>query len=209
MVLTLMIVARKTMHLEDYITPRHVDAMCKLILLTSGIVGLAYATEFFTALYSTNPYEEFAFLNRAFGPFGWAYGIMVGCNVLVPQSLWFRKLRRNLWVVFPISLLINVGMWFERFVIIATSLQRDFLPSSWSSYRPTPVEIFTLTGSFGLFFTLFLLFCRFLPVIAMAEVKGVLHVGHNPHKAVRAGSLTEISDAGKKTPALVRRGVEA
>jgi Ni/Fe-hydrogenase subunit HybB-like protein len=208
MVLTLMIVARKTMHLEDYITPRHVDVMCKLIVLTSGIVGLAYATEFFTALYSTNPYEEFAFLNRAFGPFGWAYGIMVGCNVLVPQLFWFRKLRRNLWVVFPISILINVGMWFERFVIIATSLQRDFLPSSWSSYRPTPIEIFTLTGSFGLFFTLFLLFCRFLPVIAMAEVKGVLHVGHSSRETVRNGSPTEISEAGNEAPALVRQGVE-
>jgi molybdopterin-containing oxidoreductase family membrane subunit len=208
MVLTLMIVARKTMHLEDYITPRHVDVMCKLIVLTSGIVGLAYATEFFTALYSTNPYEEFAFLNRAFGPFGWAYGIMVGCNVLVPQLFWFQKLRRNLWVVFPVSILINVGMWFERFVIIATSLQRDFLPSSWSSYRPTPIEIFTLTGSFGLFFTLFLLFCRFLPVIAMAEVKGVLHVGRSSRETVRNGSPTEISEAGNEAPALVRQGVE-
>jgi molybdopterin-containing oxidoreductase family membrane subunit len=178
MVLTLVIVARKTMRLEDYITLRHIDVMCKLLLLTSGIVGIAYATEFFTALYSTNPYEEFAFLNRAFGPFGWAYGIMVGCNVLTPQLLWFRKVRGNLWMVFPISILINVGMWFERFVIIVTSLHRDFLPSSWSSYRPTPIELSMLLGSFGLFFTLFLLFCRFLPVIAMAEVKGVLHVGH-------------------------------
>lgn len=208
MVLTLMIVARKTMHLEDYITLRHVEVMCKLVLLTSGIVGLAYATEFFTALYSANPYEEFAFLNRAFGPFGWAYAIMVGCNVLVPQLLWSRKLRRNPWVVFPISILINVGMWFERFVIISTSIQRDFLPSSWSSYRPTPIEIFTLTGSFGLFFTLFLLFCRFLPVIAMAEVKGVLRVGHSPRQAARHGSLKESSGVGEEIPALVRQGVE-
>ena len=178
MVLTLVLVARKTMRLENYITLRHVDVMCKLLLLTSGIVAIAYATEFFTALYSTNAYEEFAFLNRAFGPFGWAYGIMVGCNVLTPQLLWFRKVRSNLWLVFPISILVNVGMWFERFVIIVTSLHRDFLPSSWTSYRPTPIEISMLLGSFGLFFTLFLLFCRFLPVIAMAEVKGVLHVGH-------------------------------
>ena len=181
MVLTLVIVARKTMHLENYITLRHIDVMCKLLLLTSGIVAIAYATEFFTALYSTNPYEEFAFLNRAFGPFGWAYGIMVGCNILTPQLLWFRKVRSNLWIVFPISILINVGMWFERFVIIVTSLHRDFLPSSWSSYRPTPIELSMLAGSFGLFFTAFLLFCRFLPVVAMAEVKGVLHIGRNPH----------------------------
>ncbi len=178
MVLTLVLVARKTMRLEDYITIRHIDVMCKLLLLTSGIVGIAYATEFFTALYSTGPFEEFAFLNRAFGPFGWSYGIMVSCNVLVPQLLWFRKVRSNLWMVFPISILINVGMWFERFVIIVTSLHRDFLPSSWTNYRPTPIEISMLLGSFGLFFTLFLLFCRLLPVVAMAEVKGVLHVGH-------------------------------
>jgi Ni/Fe-hydrogenase subunit HybB-like protein len=186
MVLTLVIVARKTMRLEDYITLRHIDVMCKLLLLTSGIVGIAYATEFFTALYSTNPYEEFAFLNRVFGPLGWAYAIMVGCNVLVPQLLWFRKVRGNLWLVFPISILINVGMWFERFVIIVSSLYRDFLPSSWSNYRPTPIELSMLLGSFGLFFTLFLLFCRFLPVIAMAEVKGVLHVGHKSRESASA-----------------------
>jgi Ni/Fe-hydrogenase subunit HybB-like protein len=180
MVLTLVLVARKTMRLEDYITLRHIDVMCKLILLTSGIVAIAYATEFFTALYSTGHFEEFAFLNRAFGPFGWSYAIMVGCNVLVPQLLWFRKVRSNLWIVFPISILINVGMWFERFVIIVTSLHRDFLPSSWTSYRPTPIELSMLLGSFGLFFTLFLLFCRLLPVVAMAEVKGVLHGGHEP-----------------------------
>jgi Ni/Fe-hydrogenase subunit HybB-like protein len=180
MVLTLVLVARKTMRLEDYITPRHIDVMCKLLLLTSGIVAISYATEFFTALYSTNPYEEFAFLNRAFGPYGWAYGIMGGCNVLTPQLLWFRRMRNNLWVVFVISILINVGMWFERFVIILTSLHRDFLPSSWTSYRPTPIELAMLLGSFGLFFTMFLLFCRFLPIVAMAEVKGVLHIGHEP-----------------------------
>jgi len=183
MVLTLVLVARKTMRLEDYITGRHIDVMCKLLLLTSGIVAIAYATEFFTALYSTNPYEEFAFLNRAFGPFGWTYGIMVSCNVMVPQLLWFRRVRRNLWVVFGISILINVGMWFERFVIILTSLHHDFLPSSWTSYRPTPIELCMLLGSFGLFFTLFLLFCRLLPVVAMAEVKGVLHVGREKEAA--------------------------
>ena len=190
MVLTLVLVARKTMRLEDYITLRHIDVMCKLLLLTSGIVAIAYATEFFTALYSTGHFEEFAFLNRAFGPFGWSYAIMVGCNVLVPQLLWFRKVRSNLWMVFPISILINVGMWFERFVIIVTSLHRDFLPSSWTSYRPTPIELSMLLGSFGLFFTLFLLFCRLLPVVAMAEVKGVLHVGHEPKTAAQAAPAT-------------------
>ncbi len=173
MVLTLMIVARKVMNLENYITVRHVEVMCKLIILTSGIVALAYVTEFFTAFYSDNPYEKFVFVNRAFGPFAWAYWMMISCNVLVPLLLWFRRVRTNLVVVFLISLLINVGMWFERFVIIVTSLHRDFLPSNWASYRPTVIEVATLLGSFGLFFTCFLIFCRILPVIAMAEVKGV------------------------------------
>jgi molybdopterin-containing oxidoreductase family membrane subunit len=177
MVLTLMLVARKTMRLEDYITPRHVGAMCKLIIATSGMVALAYATEMFIAFYSGNEYEQFAFLNRTFGPFGWAYWVMVGCNVAVPQLLWFERVRRNFLVVFLISLAINVGMWFERFVIIVTSIHRDYLPSSWSGYAPTVIEVATLVGSFGLFFTCFLLFCRFLPVISIAEVKGVLKVG--------------------------------
>jgi molybdopterin-containing oxidoreductase family membrane subunit len=178
MVLTLMLVARKTMRLEDYITHRHVDAMCKLVILTSGMVGLAYATELFIAFYSGNPYEQFAFINRATGPLAWGYWIMVGCNVLVPQLFWFPRVRRALSVVFIISLLINVGMWFERFIIIVSSLERDFLPSSWASYSPTSIEIATLVGSFGLFFTCFLLFCRFVPVIAIAEIKAVLHPAH-------------------------------
>jgi molybdopterin-containing oxidoreductase family membrane subunit len=174
MVLTLMLVARKVMHLEDYITPRHVDAMTKLVLATSCLVGLAYAIEFFTALYSGDAYESFAFLNRAMGPLGWAFAIMVVCNVLLPQLFWFRRVRTALVAVFVIAVLVNVGMWFERFVIIVGSLERDFLPSTWSGYAPTWIEIATLVGSFGLFFTCFLLFCRLLPVIAMAEVKGVL-----------------------------------
>src|SRR5450759_2031327 len=119
-------------------------------------------------------YEQFVFLNRAFGPFAWAYWTMVSCNVLVPQLLWFRRIRTNIGLVFGLSLLINVGMWFERFVIIVTSLHRDFLPSNWASYRPTSIEVATLLGSFGLFFTCFLIFCRILPIIAMAEVKGVV-----------------------------------
>jgi molybdopterin-containing oxidoreductase family membrane subunit len=174
MVLTLMLVVRKALRLEDYITLRHVGAITKLVLATSCLVGLAYTIEFFTALYSGEPYEGFAFLNRALGPLGWGFAIMVVCNVLVPQLLWFSRVRTNLLAVFGISILISIGMWFERFVIIVTSLERDFLPSSWSDYAPTLVEIATLLGSFGLFFTCFLLFCRLLPVIAIAEVKGVL-----------------------------------
>ena len=185
MVLTLTIVARKVMGLEDYITPGHIDKMCKVTLTTSGLVGLAYLTEFFTALYSGNQYEQFVFLNRALGPLAWCYWTMVTCNLAVPQLLWFRKVRASMGAVFAISIAINVGMWFERFVIIVTSLHRDYLPSSWASYTPTSIEVATLLGSFGLFFTLFLLFCRFVPVIAISEVKGVLSVGR--HKPERAG----------------------
>lgn len=174
MVLTLLLVARKAMGLEAFITKGHVDRMCKVLLSMACIVGLAYATELFVAWWSGNPYEQFAFLNRAFGPFGWAYAIMVGCNVLVPQLLWSKRVRANLLVVFVLSLLVNVGMWFERFVIIVTSLHRDYLPSSWADYAPTLPEVGLFLGSFGLFFTLFLLFCRFVPVVAMAEVKATL-----------------------------------
>ena len=174
MVLTLMIVARKVLHFENLITTRHLENMCKVIIVTGGIVGLAYGTEFFTAWYSGNPYERFTFVNRALGPYAWAYWTMVSCNVLVPQAFWVKRVRTSPWAIFALSLLINVGMWFERFVIVVTSLHRDFLPSSWSMYRPTFIEVGTLIGSFGLFLTLFLIFCRLLPMISIGEVKGVL-----------------------------------
>ncbi|OHB80381.1 MAG: hydrogenase [Planctomycetes bacterium RBG_16_64_10] len=174
MVLTLMLVARKVMHMENYITQRHIDPMCKLVLATSCLVGAAYATEVFIALYSGNPYEQFMTVNRMAGPYGWGYQIMVACNVLAPQLLWFPAVRRNLPLVFVLTLLVNLGMWFERFVIIVTSLHRDFLPSSWTNYAPTSIEVATLVGSFGLFFTCFLLFCRVLPMISISEVKSVL-----------------------------------
>lgn len=189
MVLTLMIIARKVMNLEHYITHRHVDVMCKLIVLTSGIVALAYVTEFFTAIYSGNAYEQFTFLNRAFGPMAWSYWIMFSCNVFVPLLLWFKRVRGSLPIVFVITLFINVGMWFERFVIIVTSLHRDYLPSNWAEYTPTFIEIATLLGSFGLFFTCFLLFCRLLPMIAISEVKGV--IGHESAHQEGAGGHTQ------------------
>ncbi|MBT5873054.1 MAG: polysulfide reductase NrfD, partial [Candidatus Latescibacteria bacterium] len=182
MVLTLMIIARKVMNYEEYITVDHVEKMCKVIIATGGIVGVAYATEMFMAWYSVNEYERFTFINRAMGPYAWAYWTMVTCNVFIPQLFWIRKLRRTLWFVFMISIFINIGMWFERFVIIVTSLHRDFLPSSWAMYAPTTIEIATLIGSFGLFFTLFLLFVRFVPFIAIGEVKGVLSVGRHRQK---------------------------
>lgn len=173
MVCTLMILTRKIMNWENYITVSHIDAMCKVICLTGSMVGLAYGTEFFMAWYSGNPYEQYAFTNRAFGPYWWAYWSMITCNVVSPQFFWFKKLRRNMAFVFVISIFVNIGMWFERFVIITTSLHRDYLPSSWVMYSPTWVEIWTFIGTFGLFFTLFFLFIRFLPGIAVAEVKSV------------------------------------
>jgi Ni/Fe-hydrogenase subunit HybB-like protein len=173
MVLTLTLVARKTMGLEAYITGRHIDVMCRILMVTSALIGLAYATELFTALYSGNRYEQFMTWNRAFGPLAWGFWIMVAFNVLLPQVLWFARVRRALVVVFLISICANVGMWFERFIIIVTSLERSFIPSSWSSYVPTIVEVATLVGGFGLFFTLFLLCCRFVPMIAMAETKAI------------------------------------
>lgn len=177
MVLTLMIITRKVMHYEQYITQRHIEAMCKVIILTGSMVGLAYMTEFFMAWYSKVEYEHYVFMNRATGPYAWAYWIMVSCNVISPQLLWIKKIRASVVGVFLLSILVNVGMWFERFVIIVTSLHRDYLPSSWAMYKPTFVEVGELIGSFGLFFTCFLLFVRFLPVINMSEVKGVLSVG--------------------------------
>lgn len=173
MVLTLMIIARSVLGWKHMITPRHLENMAKIIILTGGIVGLAYATEFFIAWYSGSEIERFTFINRAFGPYAWAYWIMVSCNVLSPQLLWFKKLRTSALALFVLSLVINVGMWFERFVIIVTSLHRDFLPSSWAMYTPTMVEVGTMVGAFGLFFTLFLLFSRLLPMVAISELKGV------------------------------------
>jgi len=173
MVQTLLIIMRKSMRLEQYITLNHIDVMNKIILVTGSIVGSAYITEFFIAWYSAVPYEQYAFVNRAFGPYWWAYWTMMTCNVITPQLFWSRKLRRSLTASFIISIFVNIGMWFERFVIIVTSLHRDYLPSSWLMYSPTWVEIGMYIGSLGLFFTLFFLFAKFLPVIAVAEVKSI------------------------------------
>lgn len=173
MVQTLLIIMRKSMRLEQYITLNHIDVMNKIILVTGSIVGSAYITEFFMAWYSAVPYEQYAFANRMFGPYWWAYWTMMTCNVITPQLFWSRKLRRSLTASFIISIFVNIGMWFERFVIIVTSLHRDYLPSSWVMYSPSWVEISMFIGSLGLFFTLFFLFAKFLPVIALAEVKSI------------------------------------
>jgi len=182
MVLTLMIVARKTMNLTDYITIGHIESMNKIIIATGSIVGIAYITELFMSWYSGVIYERFTFFNRALGPYWWAYWIMMTCNVVSPQLFWFKKLRRNVLFTFILSIFINIGMWFERFVIVVTSLHRDYLPSSWSYYKPTIYEVAIFIGTLGIFFTCFLLFIRFLPVIAIAEVKAVLKVAGENQK---------------------------
>ncbi|CAN5917163.1 polysulfide reductase NrfD [soil metagenome] len=174
MVLTLMIIARKTFKLEAYITLEHIESMNKVITLTGSIVGVAYITELFIAWYSGVEYEQYAFLNRVSGPYWWAYWSMMTCNVITPQLFWFRGIRRSLLATFIISIFVNIGMWFERFVIIVTSLHRDFLPSSWVMFSPTWIDIGIFVGTLGLFFTLFLLFAKFFPLVNMAEVKAIL-----------------------------------
>ncbi len=174
MVVTLAVPARAFFGLKSLITMRHLDNMNKLILGTSLLVGYAYGVEVFMAWYGGNMYEAFAFANRALGPMAWAYWLMVSCNVVIPQLFWFKKCRTTPWIMIIVAVMVNVGMWMERFVIIVASLGRDFLPSSWGAFKPTMVDVAMLVGSFGLFFTLFLLFCRYLPMVAMAEVKGVL-----------------------------------
>jgi Ni/Fe-hydrogenase subunit HybB-like protein len=173
MVLTLLIITRQTMNLERYITTNHLEAMAKVTLLTGSLVGYAYATEFFNAWYAGNVHERFHFINRATGPYAWCFYLMVLCNVLTPQVLWWKRARRSVPLLFIVSILVNVGMWFERFVIIVVGLHRNFLPSAWGMFYPTVFDIGILIGVFGLFFTLFLLFIRALPMIAMWEIKGV------------------------------------
>ncbi len=174
MVATLLVVARKVMNYENYITIGHLEAMTKIIMVTGSLVGIAYLTEFFIAWYSVVEYEQYAFLNRAFGPYWWAYWSMMSCNLLAPQVFWFKWARTTPWFIFIMSIVVNVGMWFERFVIIVTSLHRDYLPSSWVMYSGSLTEVGLFLGTFGIFFTCFFLFAKFLPVINMAEVKSIL-----------------------------------
>jgi molybdopterin-containing oxidoreductase family membrane subunit len=174
MVLSLMLVVRKVFNLQEYITLAHIESMNKVIILTGSIVGVAYITELWTAWYSQNQYEQYAFLNRSTGPYWWSYWGMMTCNVVSPQLFWIKKLRRNIVFTFFMSIFINVGMWFERFVIIVTSTHRDYIPSSWTMYYPTYVEMFIYIGTIGFFMMLFLIFAKVAPVIAIAEVKAIL-----------------------------------
>ena len=189
MVLTLVLPLRAVCKLQDVITVRHVELMCKVLLATGSMVGYAYAMEFFIAWYGGNPYELYAFQNRAFGPYWWSYWTMITCNVISPHFFWSKRLRTNLWFVFVISIVVNIGMWFERFVIIVTSLHRDYMPSNWAYFTPTFVDIWTYIGTIGIFMTLFLLFVRFLPLCNIAEVKNVSPHGdpHHPLGGAKGG----------------------
>ena len=174
MVLTLMIVARKIYGMKDIMTDDHMEKMNIVILVTGSMVGFAYMMEFFIAWYSGVEYEKAIFMLRATGPYAWAYWAMMTCNVLSPQVFWFKKVRTSVGATFAISIVVNIGMWFERFVITVTSLANDYLPSSWDYYSPTIWDVLTYVGTFGLFFTMFLLFLRFLPMVALAEIKAVI-----------------------------------
>lgn len=182
MVVTVLVFVRKIFNLENIITLDHLEKMNKVILATGMMVGYAYAMEFFIAWYSGVQAEQFVFINRAVGPYAWAYWIMVSCNVIFPQLFWFRKLRRSIPVMMVVVILVNVGMWFERFVITVTSLSRDFLPSSWAYYTPTLYDAGILLGSFGLFFTLVILFTKSLPVVSISEVKAVAEGAQPTHR---------------------------
>ncbi|MDB9961522.1 polysulfide reductase NrfD [Oceanihabitans sp.] len=185
MVNTLLIIMRKVCNLQDYITVQHIELMNIVIMITGSIVGVAYITELFIAWYSGVEYEQYAFLNRATGPYWWAYWAMMSCNVFSPQFMWFKKLRTSIMFSFIISIVVNIGMWFERFVIIVTSLHRDYLPSSWTMFSPTFVDIGIFIGTIGFFFVLFLLYSRTFPVIAQAEVKTILKSSGERYKKIR------------------------
>jgi len=182
MVNTLLVLVRKIFRLEDYITLGHIEAMNKVIVLTGSIVGVAYLSELFIAWYSQVRYEQDAFKWRIMGPYWWSYWAMMTCNVVSPQLFWVKKLRRNIVFTFILSIVVNIGMWFERFVIIVTSLYRDYLPSSWTYYSPTWTELGFYLGTFGLFFTCFFLFAKYFPVIAIAEIKFVLKTSGENYK---------------------------
>ena len=201
MVLTLMLPVREIYGLQDLLTWKHIDNMAKIILLTGTIVGYAYLSELFIAWYGGNKFELDAFMLRIKdGPYVWAYVAMMFCNVVSPQIFWFKKMRQNWFVVFLVCNFVNAGMWFERFVIIVTTLARDFVPGAWDMFHPTWVDIMTFVGSFGFFLMNFLLFLRFLPVIAIAEVKGILPQS-DPHGRARdPRSITEQEIRGEPIP---------
>ncbi len=178
MVMTLMVLIRKIYRLTDYITDNHMDAIARILIFISLIMGTAYLSEIFVAWYSGNKYEMFTFFhNRITGDYKIQFWGMIVCNALIPQLFWFRKMRRNWIALLTVSLLINVGMWLERFTIIVTSLSKDFLPSNWVSYTPTFIDVGVFVGTIGLFGTGVLLFMRYIPMMAISELKDVVHIG--------------------------------
>jgi molybdopterin-containing oxidoreductase family membrane subunit len=187
MVLTLAIPLRKIYGLQDFITLRHLQNMAKIVLATGMIVVYGYAMEAFFAWYSANPYEEAMLLNRATGPYGWAYWCLLGCNALTPQVLWFKRVRTNVVALFVVALIVNVGMWLERFVIVVTSLSRDYLPSSWDHYTPTRWDWGLYVGTFGLFLALLFLFIRFLPMISIFEMRTLVPGAQGTDTGMREG----------------------
>ena len=182
MVETLLIIVRKVVNMEAYITIKHIEYMNVIILLTGSLVGVAYITELFMAWYSGVEFEQYAFLNRATGPYWWAYASMMTCNVVIPQLYWIYKIRTSFVATFILSIFVNIGMWFERFVIIVTSLHRDFLPSSWTMFSPSFVDIGIFLGTIGFFFVLFLMYSRTFPVVAQAELKTILKSSGSEYK---------------------------
>ncbi len=175
MVLTLMIIVRKVYKYEDYVTKGHLDAIARILTFISLIMGVAYITEAFIAWYSDSPYEMYVFFkNRITGPYAFEFWAMISCNAIIPQLFWFKKIRKNITIVFIISIFINIGMWFERFVIVVTSLSKTWLPATWHTYHPTITEIAIYVGTLGFFFLGILLFLRLLPVMAISELKGIL-----------------------------------
>lgn len=188
MVQTLLIVMRKVLHLEEYITMLHIEYMNKVILVVGGIVSVAYATEYFIAWYSGSDYENYTYLSygAATGPYWWAFWALIFCNSIAPLIFFIKKMRRNLFVTYIVALIINIGMWFERFDIIVVNLSHDRLPSGWAMFSPTFVDIGVFVGTIGFFSVLFLLYARTFPVVPQAEIKSILKSSGEYYKATRA-----------------------
>ncbi|PQL92343.1 polysulfide reductase NrfD [Apibacter sp. B3706] len=184
MVQTLLSVVRKVCHLEDYITQKHIEYMNIVIVVTGGMVTVAYITEFFIGWYSGSRYEDFTYFSvgAATGPYWWAFWLLILCNVLIPASLWIKKLRRNFLWTFIVSIVINIGMWFERFDIIVINLSRDYLPSAWTMFQPSFVDVGIFIGTIGFFSVLYLLYARTFPVIAQAELKTIIKTSSEGYK---------------------------
>jgi Ni/Fe-hydrogenase subunit HybB-like protein len=208
MVITLIVPLRVLCGLKDLVGPRHLEVLCKLILATGMLLSYGYMIELFNAWYGGSPMERFVFYNRMTGPYAWCYWTMMVCNVFIPHLFWFRWFRTTPWAMFLVAICVNVGMWFERFVIVVTSLHRDYLPSSWGMFYPTWVDILLLIGGFGLFSTLFMLFIRLLPMVALSEVKAILPAA-NPHHspAPNPRHETEETEASRETSAPASAGV--